>query len=50
METAGMRYSPAGLKEARKVVWFPVGKVWKPQTQSDEEQKGALCTLTEKVD
>jgi 4-hydroxy-tetrahydrodipicolinate synthase len=49
IEAAGMGYFPAGLKEAMKVVGFPVGTVRKPQTQLDAKQKEAVRMLLEKV-
>jgi 4-hydroxy-tetrahydrodipicolinate synthase len=50
VEAAGMGYFPAGLKEAMRVVGFPVGTVREPQSQLSAKQKEAVRTLIGKVD
>ena len=49
IEAAGIGYFPAGLKEAMKVVGFPVGMVRKPQTPLSESEREAVKTLLRKA-
>ena len=45
IQAVGMGYFPAGLKEAMKVVGFPVGEVRKPQTPLSEREKKDVAEL-----
>lgn len=45
IEAAGIGYFPAGLKEAMRIVGFPVGDVRKPQTTLSDEEKEKVKAL-----
>jgi 4-hydroxy-tetrahydrodipicolinate synthase len=45
IEAAGIGYFPAGVKEAMKVMGFPVGELRSPQTPLSGREKAAVRTL-----